>query len=543
MEEARREEELKQEYIEDVERWINKTRFRYTSRPYTSEDVVSFRNTYQTIPLSAVTAKKLYKNLRRKFNRREFSPTFGALDPVQVVQMAKYLECVYVSGWQSSSTASTSNEPGPDFADYPANTVPNKVDQLFRAQLMHDRRQNEERSRMTVEERAATKRVDYYRPIIADGDTGFGGVTSVMKLLKMMVEAGAAGVHLEDQKGGAKKCGHMGGKVLVPMREHCDRLIAARLQCDILQVETVIIARTDAEAAHFLENSIDPRDHPFIAGTTNSEIGSLEEATDKAAWMAQADLCRYTDCIEREMLKKGVETSKIAKWRAESMQLSHNDAHKLAASLGFGDVYWNCEAPRSREGFYRVIGGVDYSVARARAFSPYADLIWMETKTPTIDQAREFAEGVHSTHPHQMLAYNLSPSFNWDAGSMNDKEIQQFQTELGKLGFVWQFITLCGFHANALAVDNIAREFSGPKGVYAYVERIQREERKLGVETLLHQKWSGASYFDKMLEVVTGGGASTLSLSGSTEDQFSQSSDDETSSVMSESSMKIRAKL
>ena len=482
--------------------------------------VAGLRGTIQDVPASSYTAKKLHRMLRESFASGSYNHTFGALDPVQVVQMAKYLSCVYVSGWQCSSTASTSNEPGPDFADYPSDTVPNKVEQLFRAQLFHDRRQREERSRMTSEQRAKTPAVDYLRPIIADGDTGFGGVTSVMKLVKMHVLAGVAGVHIEDQGVGVKKCGHMGGKVLVPVREHLDRMAAARLQCDIMGVETVLIARTDACSATFLTNNIDPRDHPHILGSTVQNVGVCEGCGDETAWVAKAKLMRYSDAVAAAMKSAGKPANVIEAWLKESMVMSNTDARARAAVLGFGKVFWDWEAPRAREGYYRVQGSTAYSIARAIAFAPLSDVIWMETATPDIHEADEFARGVHAVYPHQMLAYNLSPSFNWSSTGMDDAGIAQFQKELGKRGFAWHSITLAGFHTNALAIDQFAKAYAGPEGVLSYVKMIQREEKRLNVETLTHQKWSGAELQDNAMMIATGGGASTASLKGATEDQF-----------------------
>merc|ERR1719174_1518567 len=292
-------------------------RFKHTTRPYSAEDVVKLQGTLPLHFVGAQISDKLYWMMKDHQAKGKCSHTFGALDTVQVVQMAKYLTSVYVSGWQSSSTASTSNEPGPDVADYPYDTVPNKVEQLFKAQLFHDRKQWHARREMSAEERAKTPIVDFLNPIIADADTGHGGITATMKLCKMFIENGAAGIHIEDQKPGTKKCGHMGGKVLVSTAEHIQRLIALRLQADVLNTGLVIVARTDAEAATMIDSNIDHIDHPHIKGATVADAESLADAMRKGTdkdWETRAGVMTYPDAVAKALKAKGADA---AKWLQE----------------------------------------------------------------------------------------------------------------------------------------------------------------------------------------------------------------------------------
>jgi isocitrate lyase len=456
-------------------------------------------------------ARKLYAMLRELQAKGDVSFTFGALDPVQVASMAPHVSSIYVSGWQCSSTASTSNEPGPDLADYPMTTVPNKVDQLFRAQDFHARRQREARSRMSPNELAAVPEVDYYRPIIADADTGHGGLTAIMRLTKMFIEAGAAGIHLEDQKAGTKKCGHMGGKVLVSTREHCDRLIAARLQADIMQVSLIVVARTDSESARYLDCNADPRDHPWIVGTWSVAGGPEQKGTFPEA-VATVLKDRNTPAMlemwEQVVTSKndGVQGFSLAEMKAE------------AASLGV-QISFDWETLRTREGYYAINHGEQYAIARGRAFSRFADILWMESSKPNLAQAEVFAKGVLAVRPTQMLAYNLSPSFNWDAAGMSDEQIRSFIWDLGKLGFCWQFITLAGFHSDALGITKFARAYE-KEGMLAYVRDIQRQEREAEVPQLTHQKWSGAEYIDSLQSLINTNSSTGIMSEGVTETQF-----------------------
>lgn len=532
--------------IKEIEEWWSQPRWANTKRTYTAKDIALKRGTFPPLEYpSAVMSKKLFGILSKHDADKTVSQTFGALDPVHVTQMSKYLDTIYISGWQCSSTASTSNEPGPDLADYPMDTVPNKVEHLFKAQQFHDRKQWEERAAAKTTEELASMgpATDYLTPIIADADAGHGGLTAVYKLTKMFIERGAAGIHMEDQTSTDKKCGHMAGRCVIPVQEHINRLVTIRMCADVMNSELIIVARTDSEAATLISSTIDTRDHYFIVGATNPNLEeSLAEAFNKAIingatteqlqtiekeWNGKAGLKLFHEAFADEvkndpMLSVNEKRSLIEQFDSKIGPLtetSHHDASKLAQKLIGRKIYFNWDLPRVREGLYRYCGGTQCAVMRARAFAPYADLVWMESNYPDYEQAVEFAEGVRAEYPYKWLAYNLSPSFNWQA-AMSSKEQYTFINRLGRLGYIWQFITLAGLHTTALAINNFAKDFARD-GMKAYAQNVQQREMDCGIDILKHQKWSGAEYIDSILKLAQGGVSATVAMGeGATEEQF-----------------------
>jgi isocitrate lyase len=362
----------------------------------------------------------------------DYVSALGALSGGQAVQMVKAgLKSIYLSGWQVAADGNLAGDVYPDQSLYPANSAPALVERINNALRRADQ----------VHWAEGDTTTDWFVPIIADGEAGFGGPLNVFELTKRFIRAGAAGVHYEDQLASEKKCGHMGGKVLVPTSQHIRTLQAARLAADVMDVPILIVARTDANGATMLTSDVDERDRPFLTGE------------------------------------------------------------------------------RTMEGFHRVTGGLDSAISRALAYAPYADLIWCETAKPDLDEARAFAQGVHSEHPGKLLAYNCSPSFNWSK-HLDAAAIASFQKELGTMGYRYQFITLAGFHAMNASMFELARGYS-EAGMPAYVE-LQEREFALegdGYTATRHQREVGAGYFDLVSQVVGGGASSTLALEGSTEQE------------------------
>jgi len=436
------------------------TRWAGITRPYRAEDVKRLRNTIRIEhTLADVGARRLWHLL----TTREYVNALGALTGNQAVQQVKAgLDAIYLSGWQVAADANLAGQTYPDQSLYPANSVPSVVRRINQALLRADQIENAERHRAAPEAGrtngtarangagpAHTNGTDprhengaaryWLAPIVADAEAGFGGPLNAFELMKGMIEAGAAGVHFEDQLSSEKKCGHLGGKVLVPTSHFIRTLVAARLAADVMDVPTIIVARTDADSAKLITSDVDPRDREFLTGE------------------------------------------------------------------------------RTPEGFFQLKGGIECAIARAIAYAPYADLLWCETSTPDLNEARAFAEGVHAKFPGKMLAYNCSPSFNWRA-KLDAETIAKFQRELGAMGYKFQFVTLAGFHSLNHGMFELARAYRerGMAG-YAELQAAEFDSEAHGYSATRHQREVGTGYFDEVMQVIASGACSTLALEGSTE--------------------------
>jgi isocitrate lyase len=417
---------------EQLERdWRENPRWQGITRPYSAADVVRLRGSVQIeYTLAKLGAQRLWELMHTE----PYVAALGALTGTQAVQMVQAgLKAIYLSGWQVAADANLSLQTYPDLSLYPVNSVPAVVKRINNAFRREDEKQHAQ----------GRNDIYWYAPIVADGEAGFGGVLHTFELTKALIEAGAAGVHYEDQLASAKKCGHLGGKVLVPTREFIQKLVAARFAADVMGVPTILIARTDALNATLLTNDIDPYDQPFLTGE------------------------------------------------------------------------------RTYEGFYVVRNGIEAAIARGLAYAPYADLLWFETSTPDLNEARQFAEAIHKQFPGKLLAYNCSPSFNWKK-LLDADTIACFQQELGAMGYKFQFITLAGFHALNYISFQLARGYAETgMTAYADLQEAEFQAREQGFRAVEHQAFVGTAYFDAVQEAITGGQASTLAMHGSTEaEQF-----------------------
>ncbi len=577
--------------VDETARWCASPRFEGITRLYSARQVVEQRGTIGTdYTVARVAAEQFHDVLRRLFAERRQITTFGPYSPGQAVAMKRMgIVGIYLGGWATSAKGSVTEDPGPDLASYPLSQVPDEAAPIVRALLTADRNQRFARSRLSEAQRSASPEIDYRPFIIADADTGHGGDAHVRNLVRRFVEAGVPGYHIEDQKPGTKKCGHQGGKVLVGVDEQIKRLNAARFQLDVMNVPGLIVARTDAEAATFLEGRGDERDHPFILGATSTglpaykvgylailrrlrELGvedarghllfkiSGEEYDEASAWLAQSGVLRALEASAEAFLLDGgpaeellenVEAQYLQAWLAEASltsypqavadaidfradegesfdltsgdwlafanQTSFHAARARARSMGI-DITWDCEVSKTPEGYYQVQGGIEYAIARSLAVAPFADILWMETKTADLADARRFAEAIHAEFPGKMLAYNLSPSFNWDTTGMSDEEMRRFPEELGKLGFVFNFITYGGHQIDGLAAEEFATALK-QDGMLS-LARLQRKFRLVESPYRTPQTLVGGPRSDAALLASSGGTAATQAMGkGSTQHQ------------------------
>ena len=578
--------------VAETSEWLSSPRFQGITRLYSARQVVEQRGTIQDdYTIARTAAEGLFERLKELFAAGEAITTFGPYSPGQAAAMKRIgIEGIYLGGWATSAKGSITEDPGADLASYPLSQVPDEAAPIVRALLTADKNQRFSRSRMSDEERKASPEVDYRPFIIADADTGHGGDAHVRNLIRRFVEVGVAGYHIEDQKPGCKKCGHQGGKVLVPVDEQIKRLNAARFQLDIMKVPGIIVARTDAEAATLLDARGDERDHSFILGATRVDLPSCKVASlaiqkrlydlgveevsghllyrvpesayqeafawfervgfmpaikdaaeihsaggdadvgitlDKLmatlfeTWQVEAGLKTYGEAVAEAIAFHTDEGLRfemaIEEWLDWSSRVSFNEAREKARSMGV-NVIWDYELPRTPEGYYPIQGGIDYAISRSLDVAPFADIVWMETKTADLADAKRFADAIHAKYPEQMLAYNLSPSFNWDTTGMNDEQMSRYPKELGKLGFVFNFITYGGHQVDGMAAEEFATALK-QDGMLA-LARLQRKIRLVESPYRTPQSLVGGSRLDSALMACTGRTATTNAMGkGSTQAQ------------------------
>jgi isocitrate lyase len=580
------------QHVANTQRWFDSPRFSRITRLYSARRVVAQRGTIATdYTVAREAAAAFYDRLRQLFAERKSITTFGPYSPGQAVAMKRLgLEGIYIGGWATSAKGSTTEDPGPDLASYPLSQVPDEAAVVVRALLTADRNQQYQLSRMSEAQRRGTPVHDFRPWIIADADTGHGGEPHVRNLVRRFVEAGVPGYHIEDQRPGTKKCGHQGGKVLVPSDEQIKRLNAARFQLDVMGVPGIVVARTDAEAANLLDGRGDERDQPFILGATNVQVpaykscflalmrrfhslgvrelnGHLlyalpdDEYAAADAWLERAGLAALAaeaaaklknaddnlidgvfDAVESRLVERweaeaGLETYgeavaevlafrasegealdlPVDEWRRFASRVSFHAARQKGRSLGV-HVVWDCEHAKTPEGYYQVRGGVPYAIAKSLAAAPFADLLWMETKTADLADARQFADAIHAEFPEMMLAYNLSPSFNWDSTGMSDDEMRRFPEELGRMGFVFNFITYGGHQIDGVAGEEFATALK-QDGMLA-LARLQRKIRLVESPYKTPQTLVGGPRADAALAASSGHTATTKAMGkGSTQHQ------------------------
>jgi isocitrate lyase len=575
-----------------TQRYFDSSRFSGIIRLYTARQVAEQRG---TIPIDYTVAREaagpFYERLRELFAAKKSITTFGPYSPGQAVSMKRMgIEAIYLGGWATSAKGSITEDPGPDLASYPLSQVPDDAAVLVRALLTADRNQEYLRLHMSEAQRATAPSYDFRPFIIADADTGHGGDPHVRNLIRRFVEVGVPGYHIEDQRPGTKKCGHQGGKVLVPSDEQIKRLNTARFQLDIMRVPGIIVARTDAEAANLIDSRADERDQPFLLGATNLKVPSYKacflalvrrfyelgvkelnghllyalsdgeyalaggwlerqgvmgvisdavnawrengeksiddlfdqvESRFVAAWEDDSGLMTYGEAVAEVLEFSESEDEPVAmspeEWRQFAGRASLYAAKQKAKELGV-DPPWDPELAKTPEGYCQIRGGIPYAIAKSLAAAPFADILWMETKTADLADAREFAEAIHAEFPDQMLAYNLSPSFNWDTTGMTDEEMKQFPVELGKMGFVFNFITYGGHQIDGVAAEEFATSLR-QDGMLA-LARLQRKMRLVESPYRTPQTLVGGPRSDAALAASSGRTATTKSMGkGSTQHQ------------------------